>query len=297
MPNAVQPKLLLAALAVASTATLACGNSSPSKEATVPATVATDGGAGALGDATDPTNDCPGFVIDEGEFTVQPGQDINYCVRVPMPPEFRTRDLALYGWGWNLESTHHFFMEYSPHPFPGPGTDPVPCPSYKWNDATRGYDFVPDQQPEGTFSFIGSANNESSKIIFGAGQGKGHVMLDDQHGRYMQENGHFRTSHHLINLSDQPITTHARFKVCVKDAKDTAFVATSLVCTTTAIDVPGPVRSRRRAPRLPRPCPPDALHAAEVRRHPDAPGPPLREQGVGQPPDHRPRHAPSPQER
>jgi hypothetical protein len=185
-----------------------------------------------------PTDTCEGFVVDEGEFTVQPGQDINYCVRVPIPPEWQTRDLALGVWAWDLANTHHFFMEYSPHPFPGQGTEPVACPSYKWNTATNAYDFVPDQKPEGTFSFIGSANSEDSKIIFGAGQGKGYVMFDKDHGRFMAQNGHFRTSHHLINLTDKPITTHAKFKVCIKDAANLPFVANSLVCTTTNINVP-----------------------------------------------------------
>jgi hypothetical protein len=185
-----------------------------------------------------PTDSCPGFVIDEGEFTVQPGQDINFCVRIPMPAEFQNRPLALGGWAWELANTHHFFMEYSPHPFPGPGTDPVPCPSYSWNASTSKYDFVPNQKPEGTFSLIGSANNEGSKILFGAGQGKNYVMLNSEYGRYMPQDGHFRTSHHLINPTNAPITTHARFKVCVKDAATTPFLATSLVCTTTAINVP-----------------------------------------------------------
>jgi hypothetical protein len=219
-------------------AAAACSGAKPEVGAAGPG-ASVDAGA-TPGDPTAlgfPTDDCPGFVIDEGEFTVPPGGDINYCVRVPMPAEWQTRDLAMGGWSWELANTHHFFMEYSPHPFPGQGTEPVACPSYKWNPATNAFDFVPDQKPEGVFSFIGSANSEGSKIAFGAGQGKGYVMFDKEHGRYLPMNGHFRTSHHLINLTDHPITTHAKFKVCIKEAATLPFLANSLVCTTTAINV------------------------------------------------------------
>lgn len=200
-----------------------------------------------------PTDDCDGFVLDEGEFTVQPGADINYCMRLPMPPEWQAKgDQGMWGFSWDLAATHHFFMEYSPHPFPGPGQDAVPCSEYAWNTATGVYDHVPGASPEGTFSFIGSANSEDSKFIFGAGEGSDYLVTDGRHGRYMVANGHFRTSHHLINLTDEPITTRAKFKVCAKPAGEFQNLLTGLTCTTTAIDVPegqtGSVRATCTAP-------------------------------------------------
>jgi hypothetical protein len=186
-------------------------------------------------------------VLDQGEFTTLPGEDINYCVRIPIPEKWRTRDLALGGWSWDLSYTHHHFMEYSPHPFPAAGSEPVPCNEYTWNPATSSYQHVPGATAGGKFSLVGSANNENSKIVFGGGEGKGYVMLDGRHGRYLAKNGHFRTSHHLINTTLEPITTRARFKVCVQDAAATPFLVNSLVCTTTAIDVPANASGFARA--------------------------------------------------
>lgn len=233
-------------LGLLSTASLlsACGSGAahdgatdtPSPSAAPPSSMPADGNdPEALGF---PTDTCKGFVVDEGEFTVNPGEDLNFCVRIPMPEAWQGPDLALTGWAWSLARTHHFFMEYSPHPFPGPSTDPVPCADYVYDPATDSYAYSPGHPPTGTFSFIGSANNENSKIVFGAGTGNGYVQFDGQHGRYMPASGHFRTSHHLINTGDTPITTHAKFKVCVDETTTIPFLGTSLVCTTTAINVP-----------------------------------------------------------
>jgi hypothetical protein len=180
-----------------------------------------------------PDIECKSFEVNLAEWTVNPGENTDYCMRLPIPEEWNDRDLALSGWSWNLSSTHHFFMEHSPQPFPGTGNEPVGCGT--------GVD------PRKEFSFINSANNEGATLAFGAGQGTGAVAMSNGVGKYLPRGGHFRTSHHVINTSDQPIQTWARFNVCVQDAAATKYVANTMVCTTTAIDVPANTRGSTTA--------------------------------------------------
>ena len=170
-----------------------------------------------------PTDDCYGFTVDEGSWELQPGEDVDYCVRLPVPEEFRDRDLVITGWAWNLGTTHHYFMEYSPNPFPGEGMEPVPCN---------------EDGSQGTFSLLNSSNTEGSKLVFGAGEGSGYVSMGGDSGRFIAANGHFRTSHHVINSTPAPITIEAKFKICVKEADEVPHPISSWVCNTTAINVP-----------------------------------------------------------
>lgn len=175
-----------------------------------------------LGGDGDPTQSCDGFYIDEGHFTLPPGGDVNYCVRVAIPPEWRDSDLILRGWNWDLGDTHHYFMEHSPNPFTS--ETPMPC------------------NPDGTqgkFSLLGSANAEGSTIAFGAGSGQGFAMMREGYGKWLPKGGHWRTSHHVINFTEQPIDVTARFKVCMEKAEGFPHPLNTLVCTTTAINTPG----------------------------------------------------------
>lgn len=168
-----------------------------------------------------PTDDCEGFVVDEGTWTVQPGENINYCVRMAIPEEYRDRELVITGWAWNMGTTHHFFMEHSPIAYTK--DFPEPC------------------NPDGTqvpFSLLGSANGEGAKIVFGAGEGSGFALSDGRRGKFIPAGGHFRTSHHVTNFTTEPITVAAKYKVCVQDAAATEFPANTLVCNTAAISVP-----------------------------------------------------------
>src|SRR6185312_16720819 len=66
------------------------------------------------------------LVVDEGTFTVPAGQEVVYCVRIPMPAAFQGRDLALTGWDSDVTAPmHHYFMFYDTKSTPG--TTPVPC--------------------------------------------------------------------------------------------------------------------------------------------------------------------------
>jgi hypothetical protein len=184
-----------------------------------------DGSSPTQQDLTAPPDiDCKSFELELPPWTVQPGENTDYCMRLPMPDEWLGRDLALTGWSWNLSLTHHFFMEYSPMAFPGTTTDPIGCGI--------------GDDPRREFSFINSANAEGSRLAFGAGQGAGSWRASPGVGKYLPASGHFRTSHHVINTSTEPVTTYARFNVCLADAATIPYLANTLVCTSTAIDVP-----------------------------------------------------------
>lgn len=179
----------------------------------------------AVDDQGFPTDDCYGFVLDEGGWELQPGEDVDYCVRLPMPEGFRDRDLVVTGWAWSLGTTHHYFMEYSPNPFPGdPESDGVvPCN---------------EDGSQGGFTLLNSSNTEGSKLVFAAGEGSGYLSTGGDSGRFMEAGGHFRTSHHVINSTSEPIQVDAKFKVCVRNAEEVPHPINSLVCNTTAINVP-----------------------------------------------------------
>ncbi|MBM4363511.1 MAG: hypothetical protein FJ104_12590 [Deltaproteobacteria bacterium] len=225
---------LLGSLAVSllGLGSLACGGEASSDDG---ASAGADDGAGGGGaggggggEPSDPTAppglDCESFEVNLANWTVAPGENTDYCMRLPIPERWNGEDMALTGWSWNLSSTHHFFMEHSPQPFPGTGTEPIGCGT--------------GEDPRKEFSFINSANNEGSVLAFGAGQGTGTLHMANNVGKYLPKGGHFRTSHHVINSSDQPIDTWARFNVCVQPLTQTEYVANTMVCTSTAIDVP-----------------------------------------------------------
>jgi hypothetical protein len=215
------------------TALAACGSSSGEGEAGADATVRGGSGGGPSDPASeDPTAppelDCRGFELELPPWEVAPGENTDYCMRLPMPDEWLGRDLSLTGWSYNAGITHHLFVEYSPNPFedfaPAGSREPVGCGT--------------GTDPRREFDFITSANGENSRIAFGGGNGTGSVMLEPGVGKFLPASGHFRTSHHVINTATQPVETYARFNLCVQDAEDTAYLANSLVCTTLAIDVP-----------------------------------------------------------
>lgn len=58
--------------------------------------------------------------IDEGTFTVPAGQEVIYCVRIPVPAAFAGRDLALTSWSSDIPPpAHHYFLFYEATPTTG----------------------------------------------------------------------------------------------------------------------------------------------------------------------------------
>jgi len=173
---------------------------------------------------TPPALDCESFEVNLENWSLAPGENTDYCMRLPIPERWNGGDIALTGWSWNLSTTHHFFMEHSPLPFPGTGTEPIGCGT--------------GEDPRKEFSFINAANTEGSVLAFGAGEGTGTLQMENGVGKFLPKGGHFRTSHHVINTSDQPIDTWARFNVCVQPLAEIKHVSNTMVCTSTAINVP-----------------------------------------------------------
>jgi hypothetical protein len=163
-----------------------------------------------------------GFTLDEGEFTVQPNEEGIFCLRIPVPEEWRGRDLALLGWDSDLPLfTHHFFMSYSNTPLDS--DVPVPCEG----------DSAWSQVQEAGFG------HSDGKLAFGAGEGisvgKG---LIDGYGKLLSAGGHFMTSHHVLNFSDKPIKMHGRFNIYVKDAAETPHLVNGLFCLNQDVEIP-----------------------------------------------------------
>jgi hypothetical protein len=160
--------------------------------------------------------------IDEGTFTVQPGQEVVYCVRIPMPAAFQGRDLALTGWDSTVSAPmHHYFMFYDTTPTSG--TVPVPC--------------------EGTSAEVPVANAglnlfSMGVILFVAGTGTNSYRNSPGYGAVLQSNGTFVTNHHVINATAEPVTVTATFKLTVEDAVNILHPTRALSCQTTDITLP-----------------------------------------------------------
>lgn len=160
--------------------------------------------------------------LDEGTFTVDPGKEATWCVRIPFPKEFRGRKLGLMGWGSDLpKPTHHFFMSYSAKPVEGDA--PVPC---NGTDA-----LVPQSNLVGEFDpSVGAA-----KMLFGAGTGKHEFQSSRDYGRILDTSGSFVTNHHVLNLGTEPAHMYGRFRLAVKDAALVVHPVSQITCN--AIDV------------------------------------------------------------
>lgn len=177
-------------------------------------------------DAESPLDAASGEVqeldIDEGSFTVPAGQEVVYCVRIPMPAAFHGRDLALASWESDITSpAHHYFMFYDTTPTSG--TQPVPC---KGNDP-----LVPAASAGLDLFSMGA-------LLFVAGTGHDAYAGNPGYGTVMQANGSFVTNHHVINAGVQPVTVHAHFKLMVKSATAVMHPVRALSCQTIDIALP-----------------------------------------------------------
>jgi hypothetical protein len=109
------------AVLVLATATLGCGSSDdrggPEMPTEDPQTAG--GGAGSIDpnaefDTLPDVSSQDGFRVEQSTFVVQPGDELTFCERIPIPEAFAGRDLALIGWDWELPAfTHHYFMAFS----------------------------------------------------------------------------------------------------------------------------------------------------------------------------------------
>jgi hypothetical protein len=212
------------ALVVLLLATAAC-SSGDSDSGTKAAASTVDAGAKlAASDAGDVTEELD---LDEGTFTVAPGEEVTYCVKIPMPAQFKGRELGLMSYSSDIPvPTHHYFLTYSTSSVSG--TEPVPC------SGTSG---VLPQATSGTTLFTSGVL--ATKILFGAGVGQDTNPGRAGYGRIMEADGSFITNHHVLNVTASPVTMYARFKLQVMDSAKVQHPVRTLICADTgAIDVP-----------------------------------------------------------
>lgn len=170
-----------------------------------------------------------GFFVDEGTFTVGPGQEVVYCVRIPIPERWSREDIALIGWDADLPAyTHHFFFSYSEEPLDAPG--PVPC---------DGENPIGDIGASGAsaFDFDITGERKLGKFLLGAGEGLRRTLGNGEFGKLMKAGGHLVTNHHVLNTSNEAVRMHGRFNLLVKPADEIAYPTNVLNCLSLDIAV------------------------------------------------------------
>jgi hypothetical protein len=175
--------------------------------------------AQAMPTALPPIDPKDGFSVDEGEFTIQPGEEYTYCVRIPIPERFAGKDLAMLGYDSDVpKQTHHFFMAYKvdSNIKLDPNAGPVPC--------------------DGKNALVPIANGSAEtlgggKLVIGAGVGlRVEQGLQPDRGMYLAKGGHLITNHHVLNLSTKPAKMYARFNVYVRPATEVAHLENEFNC-------------------------------------------------------------------
>lgn len=204
-----------------------------------------------------PIDPSQGFQVDEGQFQVQPGEDITYCIRIPVPSELVGKDLGLIGWDWDLpQYTHHFFMAYSDAPADFGGKDYIPCdgvdpivdnatlPSLgslgtggalpdAGATSTVPNEVLPGAAPAGN----GLSKVGEGKLIFGAGVGTGRYLGNERYGRILQAGGHLVTNHHVLNTSAEVVSMHGKFNMYVREASKIPHPTNELNCLTLDVGI------------------------------------------------------------
>ena len=162
------------------------------------------------------------LVLDEGTFTVAPGAEVVYCVKIPMPAAFKGRDLALVGWDSTITAPmHHYFMFYDSTATSG--TTPVPCEA-------SGAQVPAASAGLNLFSM--------GRLLFVAGTGQDSYRNQAGYGAVLTSSGTFVTNHHVINASASPITVGGKFTLKVAGAKDIPHPTQALSCQTIDINLP-----------------------------------------------------------
>lgn len=146
--------------------------------------------------STDLEPPAQGFQLDEGTFTVEPGVDALYCMRLPIPEAHGDEPLYVRQIDSRLpDGTHHFFMAYR--------TDPVdaetPC--------FPGGALVTTEEAD-------AHDGGGGKMLFMSGAGAYSYALPDGYAYYLPSGrGHMVTSHHVFNSTDEPLAMYGRFNV------------------------------------------------------------------------------------
>jgi hypothetical protein len=186
----------------------------------------TGGGDGAPGgtggtssDRLEPPAEALGFQINENEFVVDPGGDVQYCERFAPPERFADRDIYLIGVEASLPpGTHHFFMGHADSEDLGAG----PC------------------FEEGAVRPTGQAGHpgNDAKFLFGAGEGHYTTTMPEGYGTLISPGGLFQASHHVLNLRAAPITMGGQLNILLADQSEIHHPVRSLACDNRGVDIP-----------------------------------------------------------
>lgn len=171
----------------------------------------------------DPPPPGRGFQIDQGRFSLDSGREAVYCMRTPIPMEYRDGPLLIRGVESRLpKSTHHFFMAYGKEPLDGPR----PC-------------FGESGLLEVGADKEGPDAHGREKAVFLSGVGETGYFLPAGYGLYMPSgSGHLTSSHHVLNLSDRTAELYGIVNVHTAPPSDVPHPMNVLNCLLQDIAVP-----------------------------------------------------------
>ena len=154
-----------------------------------------------------------GFQVDEGAFSLAPGVEGLYCMRLAIPEDYAGGPMYVREIESRLPAgTHHFFMAYNTDEIAGS----QPCfesgPLVSTAEA--------DQHDGG-----------GGKILFLSGEGAYDYALPDGYAFYLPSGaGHLVTSHHVLNASDEPRDMYGVFNVHTARAEQITHPINSFNC-------------------------------------------------------------------
>src|SRR5688572_28299464 len=152
-----------------------------------------------------------GFQLDEGAFSIDPGVEGLYCMRLAIPGDDGPMFVR------KLESrlpigTHHFFMAYRQDAIDGP----QPC------------------FPSGALVTVDEADDHDGgggKMLFLSGEGAYDYALPEGYAFYLPSTaGHLVTSHHVLNASDERRDMYGVFNVHTAKAEQVTHPINSFNC-------------------------------------------------------------------
>jgi hypothetical protein len=168
------------------------------------ASVSTGCGAGeAQRAAPGAASEQPAFSLDEGALTLNPGQEGLFCRQMAVPAAFADGDTFVTGIDADVSlGTHHLIVTASDE---APGSVPTLCHDTGSGQAQDGsfQDFAVDPNPLSVLETL-------KRVELGGGGGSAKIQFPKGYGKAMPL-GFFESSHHVLNVGQNPIDIHGRF--------------------------------------------------------------------------------------
>jgi hypothetical protein len=155
-----------------------------------------------------------GFTLDEGTMTLNPGQDGLFCRQMAVPAEYAGGDYFITGLDAAVSlGTHHFVMTFSDEPMNAVAPLCKDTGSGQVRSGAANFqDFKVDPNPLSVIETI-------RRIAFGGGGGQAKIRFPQGYGKPMPT-GFFESSHHLLNLKQDPLDICGRFNVYAAPASE-----------------------------------------------------------------------------